>query len=483
MHTSTLVTISAGSLLASIIGYAVYFDYQRRNNSEYRKALYNANKLHRTQQEFLQRKKAEGEKARYRQILQETKTEIASVKTSAERSEAIKNKLQYGEMYALQKKFWDSAKEFYIAMFYMPNPMELLGLLEQQIHPEVLRILQGLISENPQMFLSRVQQSFDASIAMTSLRPPHPKYVFRGHSSSVTSLTIFSDNVLSSDADGWIIVWAITSMRPRIVWKAHDNTILNADFWDQDRIISHGRDHKLFVWKINYLNANVDYPVEGRDNKKPWIIGALDVNALNYCGFSKFMLDEKMYVAIPSAKSEEIDIWMIPDNQLVHGKIKSDTPNGLVMCISLQLQNNTWRIYAGYESGAVIIFEYIQENWSIIYAEKGHQQPVLSVLPLSTIFVTSSADSFLTIHSLSHPPRAINTKRLGQESLSCRGDEKLLVSAGWDGTGRVYHCETGEMLAVLKLPHDGCKAAFWGKAGILLGGKEGRISFWDVYAE
>jgi len=61
------------------------------------------------------------------------------------------------------------------------------------------------------------------------------------------------------------------------------------------------------------------------------------------------------------------------------------------------------------------------------------------------------------------------------------------VAAGWDGVGRVYSGQTLRQVAVLKWHVEGLQAAEFsgslsdGKRLIVLGGKDGKISFWDVF--
>jgi len=146
---------------------------------------------------------------------------------------------------------------------------------------------------------------------------------------------------------------------------------------------------------------------------------------------------------------------------------------------------------AGYESGHVCLYSVSSSNWSTTYSFKSHSQPVLSVImnPAKEFFYTSSADANVVQHSTalsSQPFKVVNTKHSGQTSLSIRQDGRLLVSAGWDGSGRVYSATTLSQVAVLKWHSSGVQVAVFsagktGKSWILLGGKDGKITLWDVF--
>jgi len=147
---------------------------------------------------------------------------------------------------------------------------------------------------------------------------------------------------------------------------------------------------------------------------------------------------------------------------------------------------------AGYESGHACVYNVSSSSWSLLYAFKSHSQPVLSVtIHLSQeSFYTTSADAILAHHPIAiatHPIRLSNTKHSGQTSLQVRRDGRILVSAGWDGVGRVYSATTLRQLAVLKWHGGGLQAAAFssgdreGKRRIVMGGKDCKISLWDVF--
>ena len=167
---------------------------------------------------------------------------------------------------------------------------------------------------------------------------------------------------------------------------------------------------------------------------------------------------------------------------------------GMTMCLNMTIKDDSQIIIAaGYESGHACVYSASAHSWSLMYTFRSHSQPVLSVTihPSKESFYTSSADAILAEHPIAiatQPLKSVNTKHSGQASLSVRRDGRIFVSAGWDGCGRVYSSTTLRQVAVLKWHTTGLQVAGFcgsveGKDLIYLGGKDGKITLWDVFNE
>lgn len=42
---------------------------------------------------------------------------------------------------------------------------------------------------------------------------------------------------MSGDADGFVILWDIVSKRARVVWRAHQKSILALGAWGDDKVL------------------------------------------------------------------------------------------------------------------------------------------------------------------------------------------------------------------------------------------------------
>jgi len=73
-----------------------------------------------------------------------------------------------------------------------------------------------------------------------SLPPAQPAYILRGHASQIhsTSFIRSKTQLVTGDAEGWIVVWSLAIKRPVAVWRAHEGAILGAQAWGSERLIT-----------------------------------------------------------------------------------------------------------------------------------------------------------------------------------------------------------------------------------------------------
>ncbi|KAH6889189.1 WD40-repeat-containing domain protein [Thelonectria olida] len=246
---------------------------------------------------------------------------------------------------------------------------------------------------------------------------PSPKSILRGHKAQVHSATFIRDNsrLLTGDADGYVVLWDLTIMRPQAVWRAHENAILGVRGWGNDKIITHGRDNKLIVWKLGQedeASLSKVLPVEHvpEPRAQPWILHLLEVNTMNFCAFSACssspeVMDNasKILIAVPNTlQSEAIDIYSLPDQNRIH-TIRPGTKNGMAMCLSLLHYKDALTLIATFENGYASVHRLDPDsNWITTYRSQAHSQPILSldVDPERRFFLTSSADSLIAKHPI-----------------------------------------------------------------------------------
>ncbi|KAL6412255.1 hypothetical protein AUP68_04638 [Ilyonectria robusta] len=325
---------------------------------------------------------------------------------------------------------------------------------------------------------------------------PSPKAILRGHKAQVHSATFIRGNsrLVTGDAEGYVVVWDLTIMRPRAVWRAHESAILGVQGWGNDKIISHGRDHKLIVWKLSLddeENLSKTLPVEDvpTPRTQPWILHLLEVNTMNFCSFA--------------ASSSS------PGHMDDSSEILIAVPN------TLASEADAVTLVAAFENGYASVHRLNADGeWITTYRSQAHSQPILSldVDPGRAFFLSSSADSLIAKHPIptsrqetitipqsnarvveiideeptqpqsllssglkqasSHsgqaaprvlkewenPLKVVNTKHSGQQSLKMRSDGRIFATAGWDSKVRVYSAKTMKELAVLKWHQVGCYA-------------------------
>ncbi|KAF2208922.1 hypothetical protein CERZMDRAFT_48208 [Cercospora zeae-maydis SCOH1-5] len=338
----------------------------------------------------------------------------------------------------------------------------------------------------------------EKNLLQSSENPPaQPTYIFRGHTAQIHAVHFFRRNtrLLTGDANGWAVLWKISSKRAVAVWRPHNNTILGVGSWDEDKIITHGRDNKLHVWQLREEDEKefsktlpIDDGTGFAEHKQPWLLHTLLVNALNFCSFGKVPVPkdgmrglsaEGILLGTPGVPDGSVVVTSLPsEDRVATIPAPRDFPNaGMVMAIGLVVVSTSKTssagdllVVAGYESGHACVWSQpsskasASTQWQCVYSAKSHSQPVLSLGIAATlgVFYTSGADATIARHSLD-PKRGLDTKTLqtkhaGQQGLTVRDDGRVFATAGWDGRMRVYSTKGFKELAVLKWHKEGCYA-------------------------
>ncbi|KAI7357636.1 WD40 repeat-like protein [Hortaea werneckii] len=384
------------------------------------------------------------------------------------------------------------------------------------------------------------------ALAQSPTHPPlQPSYILRGHTAQVHSVLFLRENLqlLSGDADGWVVLWDVPIKRPVVAWRAHKSTILGLGSWGEGKIITHGRDSKLCVWQLQE-DDDTPYsktlPVDDAvtDRKQPLLLHTLMVNTLNFCSFAMCHAPsavETPNVQTPTQASVHLAYPGIQDGQIIVTDLPSeeriatipepkDIKTGMVMAIRPDYTHEgDLTIVGGYESGHACVWRRnpSSQYWERVYTYQAHSQPILSLDLANSLgsFFTSSADAIIARHPLSSAEsetKVIQTRHAGQQALTIRSDRKIFATAGWDGKGRVYSAKTMKELAVLKWHKEGCYALAFAatdldeshendqkpdtglvKGGmtvseqrtsaaksthwLAVGSKDGKISLWDIY--
>ncbi|KAI1845868.1 hypothetical protein JX265_011237 [Neoarthrinium moseri] len=286
----------------------------------------------------------------------------------------------------------------------------------------------------------------------SQLPPASPKTVLRGHQAQVHAAAFVRDNqrLASGDAEGHVVLWDLTIMRPRAVWQAHTNAILGIASWGTDKIITHGRDHHLIVWKVteddeSRLSTVLPLDPSPGPRPQPWIVHILEVNTMNFCAFGSCAAgsngsSDEILIAVPNTlASESVDIYKLPSQErlyTVHSSEKSDK-SGMVMSLALFHMDSSLMLVTAYENGLATVYQQGDQGaWELVYRAQCHTQPVLSldVAPNRNYFFTSSADALLVKHPIPQHKTSAGTplpptKEPDGPAQSIPGNGRSLLSA------------------------------------------------------
>ncbi|KAF4966562.1 hypothetical protein FSARC_5804 [Fusarium sarcochroum] len=244
---------------------------------------------------------------------------------------------------------------------------------------------------------------------------PSPKSILRGHRSQIHAAAFIRSNerLVTGDADGFVVLWDLTIMRPRAVWRAHEKAILGIRGWGDGKIITHGRDMKLIIWKLGesdeeHLSAALPVEEVSTPRAQPWMLHLLEVNTLNFCAFAvcsstpgSVDAASEIMIAVPNTlNSDAIDIYHLPSQRRIH-TIKAGDKTGMAMCLALLHHNDALTLIAAFENGYVTVQRLESDGqWTTMYHSQAHSQPVLSLSFYDDCFITSSADSIVAKHPI-----------------------------------------------------------------------------------
>ncbi|KAJ0118679.1 wd repeat-containing protein [Diaporthe amygdali] len=264
--------------------------------------------------------------------------------------------------------------------------------------------------------------------------PPQPKAILRGHKAQVHAAAFIRSNqrLLTGDADGYVVAWDLAIMRPTAVWQAHGNAILGISEWRPDKVITHGRDNKLIVWRLTLddepaLASTLPLDTASGPRPKPWMLHLLEVNTMNFCSFASsavspatpsapdFVSEQpstsvsELLIAVPNTlASEAVDIYHLPSQTRIH-TVRLGQDNGMAMALALAWLDGVLTLVVGYENGLAVVAQLDGDGsgdddgfWTVIYRNQSHSQPILSldVAPNREYFLTTGADAVIAKHPL-----------------------------------------------------------------------------------
>ncbi|EJT48680.1 hypothetical protein A1Q2_08292 [Trichosporon asahii var. asahii CBS 8904] len=131
-----IALLTVGALTAGALGYAVYFDYMRRNSAEFRKGLKKQQKKVKQQQEAAAKHQAEADQRELTMALVELELEMPP--SSPEQMEVyFQEHVATAEALAAKgpENYVKAATHFYRALRVYPQPVELL-MIYQKVCPE-----------------------------------------------------------------------------------------------------------------------------------------------------------------------------------------------------------------------------------------------------------------------------------------------------------------------------------------------------------
>ncbi|CAB4252069.1 similar to Saccharomyces cerevisiae YGR082W TOM20 Component of the TOM (translocase of outer membrane) complex responsible for recognition and initial import steps for all mitochondrially directed proteins [Maudiozyma barnettii] len=147
---SSALAITGIATVVSVAGYAFYFDYQRRNNTDFRKSL---KKKLRKQKKEEENQKEEAKQTKLQDIREFLKSELAKNPIPTDPTQiqnVFSNNVELGEHLSMTPgNELEAAAKFYKALAVYPKPTDLLGIYQRTIPENIYEIIVLMIAVMP----------------------------------------------------------------------------------------------------------------------------------------------------------------------------------------------------------------------------------------------------------------------------------------------------------------------------------------------
>jgi import receptor subunit TOM20 len=147
----------SGVVATAVVGYAVYFDYSRRNSPEFRRKL---KKRSLKQRKETEKKQTESKKLELETIKQALLADLAANPLPTDLSEKetfFMQQVSLGEQIAAKAgSKVEAAICFYKALAVYPNPTDILGIYQRSIPQEVYEVVVMMIAVQPPAAITNI---------------------------------------------------------------------------------------------------------------------------------------------------------------------------------------------------------------------------------------------------------------------------------------------------------------------------------------
>jgi len=216
--------------------------------------------------------------------------------------------------------------------------------------------------------------------------------------------------------------------------------------------------------------------------------------AVRHTGFCQGFLSHKQSDLVMTVASEQSKVLVSRLFETFIRPVSSLVKEGAGTVMSLsQGHPHTARLLAGYENGEVVLWDW-SNDLQLLTVSLADTLGTLMSLTWDTGkmlgVAVGSEDKVVVLDESLSLVKVRQVTNSGLSSAVVRGDGKLLVTGGWDGRLRLFSWlkpHKLKPLAVLQFhgePVESLISSCEGPGGkhlIVAGGKDGKISVWDIY--
>lgn len=158
--------ITTGAIAAGVVSYLVYFDYQRRHSSQFRRHVRAQNKKYYQEKQHADKEEKKQQRAEITQLIDSSLQSSPIPSDLQEREQFFISEVSRADQLTNNGQYVEAALAFYRALSAYPQPLELLGFYEKSIQPkEVLEVVRTMVVMRPPLEIaSFMKKSLDESV-------------------------------------------------------------------------------------------------------------------------------------------------------------------------------------------------------------------------------------------------------------------------------------------------------------------------------
>ncbi|KAJ4430549.1 hypothetical protein ANN_19137 [Periplaneta americana] len=301
---------------------------------------------------------------------------------------------------------------------------------------------------------------------------PDATYVLK-EETSIHSLLFWEDKLLAGINGGQISKWSLKTFRKSgTILTLGTSACMCMKLLD-DTLVTQEKEGNLKFWKFR---------------TDSWSL--LKSTDLDYCGFCKIDSTTNGNIIVCPKKNAVVELYSLQSHiKVMSFKAKNEFVTlGDVMAVKVIYIRQNPYVLAAYENGELRLWDFRTQG---VVSHLKNEDCVISLDFSESDMkgVCGGVNDYLVVFNIDGNCHLNGIKTLkitnpGANSIKIRDDNKIMAAGCWDGSIRVYSWKSLRPLAVLQehLEEINDISFFtYGKQYLVVGGKDRKISLWDIY--
>lgn len=209
----------------------------------------------------------------------------------------------------------------------------------------------------------------------------------------------------------------------------------------------------------------------------------MQTNFIGFCSLIHLKIADRQLLIVPFDDKSSIKIIDSIDKTELFD-LRSQKKTGMCMSMAGFSTEDNLKLLVGYENGCLSFWKRYKE----VFHQTLFSEPIMCIAYAKTLNkgVAGSAENVLKLWTLEMDSlkllKTIEVIGSGFNCIKFRSDDRIFITGGWDGKGRIFGSKSGKQLAVLTHHTESIQSIIISQNNVIyLGSKDGNISIWNVY--